>query len=177
MKKPLEPYELTQTELETLKEIVRSPASISELAKRVRTSQPTMTFMIGRLQKKGFVNVERQGMKKIVTLSQSKHAQLFKQILLEYPHVPWESILAFSGTMPLLRAENVTSVHASRITEWRALRNLMAHGIVSNNGTEVQASPRFHKVTEFIREYLSFINSTIAVNVSNVAAISWANGS
>jgi DNA-binding MarR family transcriptional regulator len=177
MKKTLAPYEFSKTELEILRELTRSPASISELAKHIGKSQPTATAAVESLQAKGFVTTKRTGMRKIVGFSQAKHAQLLRELILAYPHVPWESILANSQILPLLKLEGPAPSSVSRITEWRAVRNLMAHGIIINEAEGLAVNPRFGKITEFIRELLNFVNSKLAEQVSENAAIVWASGS
>jgi predicted transcriptional regulator len=177
MNKPLGPYELSRTELATLREIIRSPISISALAKRIRKSQPVATEVVQRLKARGFVTVERVGTKKLVRLSKAKHAQLLRDIMLANPHVPWESLLSFSHILPLLRSEGAASAPMSRTTEWRSLKNLMAHGIVSRGEGRIKINPKFNRVAEFIHEFSSFVNSMLAAQASESAVIIWASGS
>ena len=177
MKKTFAPYEFSRTELEILRELTRSSASISELANRIGKSQPTATAAVKGLQAKGFVTTKRIGMRKMVGFSQAKHAQLLRETILAYPHVPWESILANSQILPLLKLESVAPASVSRITEWRAMRNLMRHGIIINEAESQTVNPRFDKISEFIREFLNFTNSRLAEQVSENAAIVWASGS
>ena len=176
MKKTFAPYEFSRTELEILKELTQSSASISELAKRIGKSQPTSTAAVEKLQTKGFVATKRAGMRKVVGLSQAKHAQLLKELFLAYPHVPWESILADSQILPLLKLENVATASVSKVTEWRAMRNLMAHGIIIHEAEGKTVNPRFDKISEFIREFVNFVNLKLAAQVSESAAIVWASG-
>jgi predicted transcriptional regulator len=177
MKKTFAPYEFSRTELEILRELTRSSASISELANHIGKSQPTATAAVENLQAKGFVTTKRAGMRKMVGFSQAKHAQLLRELILAYPHVPWESILANSQILPLLKFESVAPASVSRITEWRAMRNLMAHGIIINESEGQAVNPRFDKISEFIREFLNFTNLKLAAQVSENAAIVWASGS
>jgi len=177
MKKTFAPYEFSRTELEILRELTRSSASISELANHIGKSQPTATAAVENLQAKGFVTTKRAGMRKMVGFSQAKHAQLLRELILAYPHVPWESILANSQILPLLKLESVAPASVSRITEWRAMRNLMAHGIIINEAESQTVNPRFDKISEFIREFLNFTNLKLAAQVSENAAIVWASGS
>ena len=177
MNKPLGPYEFSRTELEILKELAHSSTSISELARRIRKSQPTVTTAIEKFQARGFVMVERRGMRKLVRVSETKHAQLLREIILAHPHVPWQSLLAFSQILPLLELEGIMPTTISRTTEWRALRNLMAHGIIRKDDKGIRLNPRFHKIREFVREFSSFINSRLAAQVSEDAVIVWASGS
>jgi DNA-binding Lrp family transcriptional regulator len=176
MKKTFAPYEFSRTELEVLRELTRSSASISELANHIGKSQPTATAAVENLQAKGFVTTKRIGMRKMVGFSQAKHAQLLRELILAYPHVPWESILANSQILPLLKLESVAPASVSRITEWRAMRNLMAHGIIINEAEGRTVNPRFDKISEFIREFLNFANLKLAAQVSESAAIVWASG-
>ena len=177
MNKPLGPYELSRTELAALREIIRSPISISALAKRIRKSQPVATEVVKRLKARGFITVERVGTRKLVRLSEAKHAQLLRDIMLANTHVPWESLLSFSQILPLLKFEGAVSAPVSRTTEWRSLRNLMAHGIVSRGERWVKINPKFSKVAEFIHEFSSFVNSTLATQASESAVIIWSSGS
>ena len=177
MKKTFAPYEFSRTELEILRELTRSSASISELANHIGKSQPTATAAVENLQAKGFVTTKRAGMRKMVGFSQAKHAQLLRELILAYPHVPWESILANSQILPLLKLESVAPASVSRTTEWRAMRNLMAHGIIINEAESQTINPRFDKISDFIREFLNFTNLKLAAQVSENAAIVWASGS
>jgi DNA-binding Lrp family transcriptional regulator len=177
MKKTFAPYEFSRTELEILRGLTQSSASISELANHIGKSQPTATAAVENLQAKGFVATKRVGMRKMVGFSQAKHAQLLKELFLTYPHVPWESILANSQILPLLKLESVAPASVSKITEWRAMRNLMAHGIIINEAEGQTVNPRFGKISEFIREFVNFANSKLAAQVSESAAIVWASGS
>jgi hypothetical protein len=115
-------------------------------------------------------------MRKLVKISQTKHAQLLREIMLTHPHVPWHSLLCRSQILPLLRVGNASPVTVSRVTEWRVLRNLMAHGIVSTREGSIQINPRFRSVREFIDEFVSFMDSRLASQVSEAAAIVWASG-
>lgn len=177
MKKTFAPYAFSRTELEILRKLTQSSASISELANHIGKSQPTATAAVENLRAKGFVATKRSGMRKMVGFSQAKHAQLLKELFLAYPHVPWESILANSQILPLLKLESVAPASVSKTTEWRAMRNLMAHGIIINEAEGETVNPRFDKITEFIREFVNFANLKLAAQVSENAAIVWASGS
>ena len=117
MKKVAEPYELSRTDWEILGQVSRSPGSITELAERIDRSPPVVTESVNRLISKGFVDEEKGLNRRIVRLSERKHAQLLRELLLKYPHVPWQDLLSFSGIVPLLRLELGTiSLPVSRST-------------------------------------------------------------
>lgn len=177
MRKPLDPYELSRTQLEILRALAGSSLSISELARHIRKSQPTVTTAVEKLQAMGFVTVERSGMLKLVRVSEAKHAQLLREVMLAHPHIPWQSLLAFSQIRPFLELQDVGPATVSRTTEWRILRNLMAHGIIRKDEGGLKVNPRFSKISEFVREFSNFINSNLAAQVSEAAVAVWTSGS
>jgi len=178
MKKPLAAYELSQTELEIFRQLTKSPASISELVNQTRKSQPQVTKGIQRLQAMGLAKLERAGMRKIASISDTKHADLLKDIMLVYPHVPWELLLKYSQVFPFLESQREEPAIISKTTQWRALRNLMAHGLVNRNANGVLTIPeRFRKLVDFYHELSRFINSKLAGSLSDAAVIVWSSGS
>lgn len=176
MKKLFEPYELSRTELEIFRELAQSPASISELAGKVGKSPPSAKVAVEKLQSKGFADFERHGNKKIVRLSQAKHAQILRELFLTYPHISWPDLLSFSGILPLLELDKVVPEKTSRTTQWRALRNMMAHGIIIKDDDETKINPRFRKLEEFVREFQNYNNSRLAALASRAAVIVWSQG-
>jgi predicted transcriptional regulator len=177
MKKVAEPYELSKTELEILSQVSESPGSISELAKRIEKSAPVVTEAVNRLISKGLVDEHKGPNRRTVKLSERKHAQLLRELMLKHPHVPWQNLLSFSGIIPLLKLEQGTALPiASRSTEWRALRNLMTHGIISKKDNALEVNPIFEKATEFIKEFQNYYNQKLAREASEKAVIVWSKG-
>jgi len=177
MKKVAEPYELSRTDWEILGEVSRSPGSISELAERIHKSPPVITESVNRLISKGYLDEEKSLNRRMVKLSERKHAQLLRELLVKYPHVPWEDLLSFSGIIPLLRLKlGSMPLLVSRSTEWRALRNLMSHGIISEKDNTLEINPRFGKAGEFINEFQNYYSLKLAREVSDKAVIVWSKG-
>jgi len=177
MKKVAEPYELSRTDWEIIGEVSRSPGSISELAERIHKSPPVITESVNRLLSKGYLDEEKALNRRVVKLSERKHAQLLRELLLQYPHVPWQDLLSFSGIIPLLKLElGDLPLSVSRSTEWRALRNLMSHGIVSRKHKVLEINPRFGKVGGFIGEFQNYQSLKLARDASDKAVIVWRKG-
>src|SRR2546425_3834304 len=177
MKKVAEPYELSRTDWEILGQVSQSPGSISELAGRIHKSPPVVTESVNRLISKGLVDEEKGLNRRLVRLSERKHAQLLRELLLKYPRVPWEDLLSFSGIIPLLRLElGTVPLSVSRSTEWRALRNLMSHGIISRKDDTFEINPKFGKAGEFINEFQNYYNLNQAREASDKAVIVWSRG-
>jgi DNA-binding transcriptional ArsR family regulator len=177
VKKLFEPYELSRTELEAFKELTRSPETLSELSRRIEKTPQSVTVAVKALNEKGLVDLEKKGAKKIIEISQSKHAQLLRQLFLDFSHVPWQELLSFSGIIPLFESKNSPPSGASRTTYWRALRNAMAHGIITKDEGKIAINPRFEKLDEFVREFENFNNVRMASMISNAAALVWSQGS
>src|SRR2546428_30275 len=177
MKKLSEPYGFSRTELEVFKELIPSSASISDLSRRINKSPPTVMVAVETLQEKGLVDFEKKGNRKIIKTSESKHAHLLQELFLEFPHISWQEVLSYSGIIPLLDRDATDPEKASRTTQWRALRNDMAHGLVTRHDNKITISPRFQKLEEFIQEFRRFNNSRMATIASKAAAIIWSRGS
>jgi predicted transcriptional regulator len=177
MRRVAEPYELSRTEWEILGQVSNSPGSISELAHRIHRSPPVVSKSVDRLISKGFMDEEKGAHRRLVKLSETKHAQLLRELLLKYPHVPWEDLLSFAGIVPLVRLElGSIPLSISRSTEWRALRNLMSHGIISKKDKTLEINPRFEKAGEFISEFQNYYNLKVAKEASDNAVIVWSKG-
>lgn len=167
--------ELSRTELSILSELAEKPRSISEVARLVGKSQPAASAAIGRLRRKGFVTVKRSGMRKLVEIGDAKHAQILKELMQTYHHVPWHSLLAYSQLMPLL-GESIPPSVMSRVTQWRTMRSLMAHGIVIKDKNGIKLNPRFGRLAELGQEYWRFYNAKMATSLPHDAAIVWTSG-
>jgi DNA-binding transcriptional ArsR family regulator len=177
MKKPFEPYELSRTEIEILRALALSAASISELAERIGKSPPLAKEAVENLRSKGFTDLERQGKRRVARLSQTKHAQTLRDLFLAYPHISWQDLLSFSGILPILKLDGATPAAVSRTTEWRALRNMMGHGIITRDEEGgFRINPRFQRLREFIREFQNYNNSRLASQASPAAIVVWNQG-
>jgi predicted transcriptional regulator len=177
MKKVAEPYELSRTEWEILGQVSSSPGSISDLAERIHRSPPVVMRSVNRLISKGLVDEEKGPNRRMVRLSDTKHAQLLRELLLKYPHIPWRNLLSFAGIIPLVRLElGSVPLSVSRSTEWRALKKLTSHGIVSKKDKTLEINPRFEKAGEFINEFQNYYNLKVAREASGKAAIVWSKG-
>jgi hypothetical protein len=96
--------------------------------------------------------------------------------MLTHPHIPWELLLKYSQVFPFLESQLEKPATVSKTTQWRALRNLMAHGLVSRNEKGVLAiSERFERLADFYREFSRFINSKLAESFSDAAVIVWSS--
>jgi predicted transcriptional regulator len=175
MRKTAEPYELSKTELEIIAELTQSPGSLTDLARRVGRSLPVVVGSINRLAARGFIDEEREGKRRIVRISERKHAQLLRELFLRFPHVPWNDLLSFSGIIPLVNLE-WGNVQASRSTEWRALRNMMSHGILQKQAGKVKINPRFEAAQNFVLELQTYNNQRLAREASPRAIIVWNTG-
>lgn len=171
---------LSRTELELLKQVAESSSSVSELGKRLGKSQPRTSVILKKLQEKGLVNVRRRGMSKLVEFDDTKHAILMRNLLLRYAHIPWENLLSFSSFTILNSivhglTEQKLEDARSKVTLWRHLRNLMAHGIVIQEDNNYKINPRYKALINFFEEYNSYMIQQLAHEASDQASIIWQN--
>jgi len=183
MKKRAEAYTLTKSEFQLLTELAKGSSTVSKLAKKIGKSQPLVTLLWRKLQEKGLATATRKGMTKTIQLSDIKHSILLRDLLVRRPDVPWEKLLADSN-LPILIAslEEVSlqeireKTQVSEITLWRRLRNLMAHGLVTEADGIYRVSPRWQTLSDFLLEYSAYALSQIAKEASAQAVILWHSG-
>jgi len=180
MKKSRESDVLNQTELEVLKQVAESSCSISELGKRLVKSHNTISETVDKLQEKGLVTTKRKGMSKWVEFDNTKHAILVRNLINQFPHIPWKSLLAFSSFTILENiSHNFSEEELKRVgsntTFWRHLRNLTAHGVVTLEDKKYKINPRFDTLTDFFNEYDAYMMQRIVQEASGKASIIWKN--
>ena len=179
MKRRAEAHPLTKSEVQLLRELAKDGSTVSELAEKIGKSQPLVTLLWRKLQKKGLATATRKGMTKTIQLNDTKHSILLRDLLVRHSDVPWEKLLANSNLTILIASLDRSSLEeireetqVSEITLWRCLRNLMAHGLVIEDGT-YRVSPRWQTLSDFLQEYSAYTLSQIAKEVSAQAVILW----
>jgi hypothetical protein len=111
-----------------------------------------------------------------VYFDNSKHASLFRELLLIHDHIKWENILPNSAIEILFQALNNSEIslrNFSKTTFWRHTKNLKAHGILESNKNHYSINPRFSILKELLTEYQRFLINTLVKSVSEHAVILW----
>lgn len=179
MKRQLESYSFNKLEIKTLKEIAKGNNSLYMLREALAIKPNLLSYVLKRLLQKGMVKVEKkeEGPKKYVYFDNSKHASLFRELLLKYDHIKWENILsglAIDVLFQILDKTETTLRSFSKTTFWRYARHFMSHGIIMKTSDDsYEINPRFAILKDFLIEYQRFLMNSIVRSVSASTVILW----
>ncbi len=174
MKQTLDKLTFTKSEVSAFREISKRSLSITELAADMGRSTALASHIVKSLQGKGLVDTQKMGMRTVASIAQRSHAQLLSDLLRSEPSVPWEDILSYSTMVLLLdKFEGLNLNDLSRSTRWRVMRNLAAHGMLSD--TSLVASNA--GVRRFLDSYVEYVSRVFASQVLPPdAVIIWNRG-
>jgi len=179
MKKKLRKYTFNRLEIKILKEVARGNHSLYLLKKFLVIKPNLLSYNLKKLLQKGLIKVEKKEKRlgKYVYFDNSKHALLFRQLLLRYDHIKWENILsglAIDVLFQTIDKSELTFKNFSKATFWRYMRDLMSHGIITRSEDDFyEINPRFSILKDFLIEYQRFLLDAIVRSVSASAVILW----
>jgi len=179
MKKKLGKYTFNKLEIKILKEVARGNHSLYLLKKFLVIKPNLLSYNLKKLLQKGLIKVEKKEKRlgKYVYFDNSKHALLFRQLLLRYDHIKWENILsglAIDVLFQTIDRSELTFKNFSKATFWRYMRDLMSHGIITRSEDDFyEINPRFSILKDFLIEYQRFLLDAIVRSVSASAVILW----
>ena len=152
--------------------------SIRDLTVLMDKSESSVSQIVKKLEIKGIIESKRNGMKKIVNLSERNYACTFSQMLRAEPNLPWEKILSYSNLAVLI--SNITGEEAfedelSSISKWRAIRNLKLYGAYNNSQKRHPMGNRY--LSSFLKEYSEHVSlKHIIENIPEDAIMIWRKG-
>ena len=179
MKKKLRKYTFNRLEIKILKEVARGNHSLYLLKKFLVIKPNLLSYNLKKLLQKGLIKVEKKEKRlgKYVYFDNSKHALLFRELLLRYDHIKWENILsglAVDVLFQIIDKSELTFKNFSKATFWRYMRDLMSHGIITRSEDDFyEINPRFSILKDFLIEYQRFLLDVIVRSVSASAVILW----
>ena len=173
---------LSPDELKCLRFIAsRRTSRVSDIASALNISKVQLSRVISGLVDKGFITTKKQGLSKNVSLSETKHAALWRSLSLEFGHMPLHKLLS-GGSLEVLSAigsQQLTNRRGiaessliSEATAARVLERLGQLGVVQKKGA-YRISPRFQILGEFTAEFRRYINRKVALEFAPDAAIVW----
>jgi hypothetical protein len=169
-------YAFSKAELQILREIARGNYELSLFQAKLSVKPSLLTYTLKKLQIKGLVKVTHKGAKKQVHFNDTKHATLLRDLLAIYDYVDWENVLNGRGIEILFQvltgSDKLRSI--PRNTLWRYTNNLKSRGIITQEG---KINPQFRGLSEFLKEYQSFLVKKIANSLSENSIILWQQGS
>jgi hypothetical protein len=174
LKQTFDKLTFTRSEVSAFREISKRSLSITELAADMGRSTALASHIVKSLQGKGLVETRKMGMRTVASVARSSHAQLLSDLLRSEPSVPWEELLSYSAMVLLLdKFEGLNLRDVSRSTRWRAMRNLAAHGILSDASLVASNAG----VRRFLDSYAEYVSRVFASQVLPPdAVVIWSGG-
>lgn len=176
MNKRLTNYTFNKLEIRILRQLAKGKHSLSDVRKSLLIGPSLLSYNLKKLLQKGIVKIIGRGPKKRIYFDSSKHASIFRELLLIHDHIKWENILSSLAIEVLFQASNNSEMsyrNFSKVTFWRHARNLKAHGILESDNNHYSINPRFSILKEFLIEYQRFLTNTLVRSVSESAVILW----
>ena len=172
---------LTKKQLKLLTYIVvANKVQVAELAEATETSLSYASRALNKLQSKGFINTDKEGTRKTVSIADTQHAVVLRSLILDQPHLNLE-FLANKG-MPILSAINCLNlrtweeIEGSSEVSFGTLQKYMNEfketGLVQKRKAYV-ISPRFSTLKEFLEAYQGYIHRMKAQRYASDALVKW----
>ena len=170
---------LSRTEIRVLLNLEEGK-NVTELAKELGLSIYRTSTLISSLERKGLINAKR-GKKKMVSLSDTKPARLFREIVLRFGHMPLDKILsgknlallAVLKSTPLSVHELHMKANLPKSTLYHTINRLSNYGIISGENGKYSLLGRYMLFHEFAEEFYDMQNSIKAREFSRDSAIVW----
>lgn len=93
MKNKLRDYAFNKLEIRILKEIAKGNHSLSQIRNTLLIKPSLLSYNLKKLLKKGIIKTTGKRPPKKVYFDNSKHASLFRELLLTYDHIKWETLV------------------------------------------------------------------------------------
>lgn len=163
----------------------REYKNIAGLAKELDKSQTRVSIALKDLESKGFVEAKKHGISKEMTLSDNKHSLLLKTFISEHYHMKFEKTLSGSTLEVLLspacskvKFQDIVALSGcSSATVKRTMKKLREFGIVALDREFYYSTSPHHKLlSDFVKEFQSYINLRLALSFSNTSVILWQGG-
>jgi len=178
----MEQLKFTEGELKCLRAIASmGSARASAIAMHTQVALPNVSRAITSLKDKGCIKTERKGHSSVVSLSEAKHAALWRKLALEFAHMPLDRLLAGASlevlsTVCYLKLGNRKEIAENALVSERTaavvLERFKQFGVIQKT-TEYQVSPRFRTLSEFVIEFRHYLNQKIATRFASDALILW----
>ena len=174
---------LSPTEIKILRQLREGEESLSSIKDKLGLSAQQTSRTLSSLREKEFVVVERKGIAKSIWISDMRHAQLLRAILIQYNHMRLETILSMSSLEILMslsfssgmtREEIASASQKSRRTVATVLSRLSEFGVVITDRPGVyRISPKFIPFAEFAMEFQRQSNQRAATSLYPDGVIRW----
>ena len=172
---------IVSREIETFKLL---PLSESDITKKLNISSGTISKITKKMIGNGLAKKERQGMKVIVEIAQTSHAQKLEEIIKTFNRLPLENILSYSKLKliaileyPLNKKEISELINVSRQWTYKTIKELSRYGIILKKQIGYYINPTHQLLFEFAKEYYDYKNHLELRSISEDAQMIWQHGS
>lgn len=169
-------YAFSKSEIRILRQLSKGKHSLSEIEKALSLKPALLSHNLKKLQEKGLIQKTGQWNRKFAYFNDTKHALLFRDLLLSYDYIDWENILTGKTMEILFRTLTPSEANLSKFSEatlWRHLKALKARGIITQTQKKCKINPRFSTLNDFLREYQRFFAIKLAKTLSEDSVILW----
>jgi len=179
-------FKLNTTEIKVLRQFTETREnSLGRIMEVAGISYPALARIISSLANKGFLQVSKKGISRQVSLSDTKHAQLFKSVLSEFKHMNLEKVLGGSSLETLshmneaplkrMELEKLTGLTAKTVKV--TLKRFREVGLILiQDRSKYVLNKRFSLLEEFVKEFRRYYNQRLAEEFSEDSTIIWQMG-
>ncbi len=174
---------LAESEIRILEVIsVEGNVSVSQLCDKTNFIPSMARRSLASLDRKGLIKKYRMGLPKEIALSDSKHASLFRDMVLESRHIPFHKYLSGSSLEVLsaicslnlcTRKEIRAHSNISEPSVARVFLKLKRVGMMQKGESGYVLSQRFETLKNFVIEFRHYMNQKIAKEFSRNSVILW----
>jgi len=174
---------LTESELKVLEVMSKDGnVSVSHLCDKTKFAPSMVRRTVASLDRKGFIRKYRVGLPKEISLSDSKHVLILRDMVLEARHIPFHKYLSGSSLEVLsaicsmnlgTRKEIREHSSVSEPSIARVFLKLKRVGIVQKRESTYVISPAFGILKDFIVEFRHYVNQKLAKEFSQNSVILW----
>ncbi len=159
---------------------LREEKNVTGLAKELGLSIYRTSTLVSSLERKGLVRTKKEKYK-IVSLSDTKPAELFRKLVFRFGHMPLDKILsgknlallAVLKSTPLSAHELCIKGNLSRSTLYHIIGKLSNYGIIGEKSGKYFLVERYVLFHEFAKEFYVLQNSIKAREFFRDSTIVW----
>ncbi len=163
---------LSKLEIKVLQNLCRNPSTVTSLARAMSISKSLVSKVVKQLTALNLVRIERKGTEKVINLSFSSHAEVFRSLYFSRPNAKIENWLSGKTIETLIvivqrnkatMNELAEECNCSKPTLYKIIYNLKAAGVLSETNGYYSVSDAL--VRAFAQAFADSIRGVIAKNI------------
>lgn len=174
---------LSEGQLRILQQLTKkSPLQVSELAHATNLETSTTSREVSTLSSLGLVRHERRGLGKFISLSDTKHASILRNLMVHRPYLRYGELLS-GKSLDLLSGVHLVDLTTideiqeysgvSHVTVIRLLARYKELGAVRKARGTYRLGTQYEPFGEFLREFRSYTNLQTLRSKAPDATVVW----